>query len=570
MQHGRHLLRCRRIVRWALGLSVLASLAAGLEALLPAEPRWVLREPLRPIADAADDRVFVTAKFKQGEVFEEPCTGPLEIRAVADGKVLASLFADAAEIKSLDMVPFCPNTLLLGVQPHHGALWETHLLDLSSMTTRKLKFTLQPDMAFQAHHSTKSALTALRQFESPDKKSRRQELRLVDLATGEVIRRWRDGDEHIEPVFHERFLFYAHALSERWTVFCWDLQNHQVNTIEEGVHDVRVSDNKRFAVTIGEPREGRQRVKRWDLAEGKIVAEALMPAGKFNFSSDMQWAMIFPEPVVVGREREFWNLGAGQKIGLVPHGDKVEWWEVLAANERPLLATYDVEHGELRVSDAATLEPIWRRPWAEIAPPFGSTFIAHGTDRGTLIALDNVAQRIDLTSGESLWRLRLADARLRDGLFAHAFHRNGSLIVLAQYTEAEPPLFRVWLAKLGEWIQPDPIGGVVQMSIVIDPDAGKLLFQASHHTNDNFYRCRLSRDARTIFISYGEPGDRRVIECWDVPARKPWHWIVGIPLACGAGAWLLRRGWLRWRRRTSVTRSSQTNFSTASLFRGRR
>jgi hypothetical protein len=35
-----------------------------------------------------------------------------------------------------------------------------------------------------------------------------------------------------------------------------------------------------------------------------------------------------------------------------------------------------------------------------------------------------------------------------------------------------------------------------------------------------------------------------------VPARKPWRWIVGIPLALGAVVWLLRCGWLRWRSRS--------------------
>jgi hypothetical protein len=549
MQHGRQLLRCRRAVRWVLGLLVLASLAAVLEAILPAQPRWVLREPLRPIAYSADDPVFVTAKFKQGDIFEEPCMGPLEIRALADGKVLASLFADAAEIKSLDAVPIYPNTLMLGVQARRGAPWETHLLDPSRMTTRKLKFTLQPDMAAHAYHSPKSPLTAILQFSTAENLGR-QELRVVDLETGAVVRRWADGDEHIEPVMHERFLFYGHALSERWTVFCWDLQEQRVNVIEEGVHDVRVCADKRFAVTIQERREGRMRVKLWDLAAGAIVAESLTAAGSIGLSSDGQWGMIFPEPsVVAGKAGEFWNLRDARKIGAAPHDGNVDWWEVIAANGRPLLATHSSLQAELRVSDAETLEPIWRRPWPG-TNPFASTFVPHRTRTGAIIALDNDAHLIDLSSGDTLHRLNLVGPHYRDGVFGHGFNRNGPLVLLANYTVFELTWVQVWRAKLGEWAQPEPIGGVVQMSMVIDPDAGKLLFQGKHHTDDHTYRCRLSKDARTMIISYGEPNNQRVIECWDVPARKPWRWIVGIPLALGAVVWLLRCGWLRWRSRS--------------------
>jgi hypothetical protein len=61
-------------------------------------------------------------------------------------------------------------------------------------------------------------------------------------------------------------------------------------------------------------------------------------------------------------------------------------------------------------------------------------------------------------------------------------------------------------------------------------------------------------DGRSLFLyqTAGSTGEA-TLSCYDVPQRRSWVWIVGIPLTVGLSAVPLRAGWRRLRRSSAPT-----------------
>jgi hypothetical protein len=544
MLHGRFFSRSRSALRWTLFLALLASMAAGAEALWPPQPRWVLRQPLNVLGYSHDGRVFVTAQSKPtAERWEEYSAGPVQVRDVAGGHILGSFFAGAIGIKSFHSPPCYANTAMLGVQPLPGASWQIHLLDLSSLATRKLQFELQPNKSHGIACAPILPLAAILQSEIVGDKIRNQELSLVDLETSKVIERWNQGTDHIEPVVSERFLFYAHAANEIWTVFCWDLQEQRIRTIEESAHGVHVSENKRFAVTSQKQKDDQQRLKLWDLSAGTIVAECVTGSGEIQLAANGIWAWIVPEKK--DASVEFWNLRTVRRL---PHADRGDWSAVLSANGRPVLATHAPLQSEVHVCEADTLQPLWRRTDRR----FGRSawFFQHETPQGSiLVSLDNDIEGIDPANGKTLRRVPLVGARYHALNFGPRTNPNGSMILIVECRRKEQEVLHSWLAELEDWWMGDGRASVMYVGAAVDLEAGTVLFKRQLFIDDKLFRFWLGPDARNAIFSYKDRDGQHTIEGWDVPARKPWLWIVGIPLAFGVSAWLARQAWLRRRKR---------------------
>jgi hypothetical protein len=560
MLHGRFLLRCRTALLWSLYLCKLAGLAGVVETMLPASPRWLLREPVNTIAFGSDGQSFVTAG-QTPDLLEPRFRGPVQIREVATGQIKASYFADAHEVASFGLVPTNLDALLLGVLPEPNRAWELHLLNLAHLTARQVDFKCQPGNRLQVTLPTSSSRAMIRQFVQQGAMIADSELALVDLEKGTLLHRWRQGGDWTEPTLHDTVFFTAHGHGGKWSALLVDLEDRKISETESNLDEIRLSADKHVAVTIKKLPPSRQRVKLWDLRAGVILSELVLPEGGFGFSSDARWAFLARAGRQPSGALEFWNLIEKRKVGETPMNIHEDWFDVIDVDRRPLLVVSSAAAAELTARDGDTFDLLWKHevPRPGIRGAFFKHFLVHELkQRKVLVALDKDVEVFDLLTGEVLRRVPLIEDRYFDGMFGHGAERGGPFTLIAEFRPRDLGM-PGWHAWLEESLFPDRRRSV-SLAAAIDLEAGRVLFSHRHHVEDPFQRFWLSKDGKNAILSRSDGPDATLLECWDVPARKPWLYIVGLPVLlglCGVGA---RKAWRRWRGRVIAPNQAAPNF----------
>jgi hypothetical protein len=109
---------------------------------------------------------------------------------------------------------------------------------------------------------------------------------------------------------------------------------------------------------------------------------------------------------------------------------------------------------------------------------------------------------------------------------------------------------RRWLeAKVLPMLFPNlpPRGRTSTSTRIVDAESG---IEQCRIESDEAHPCGLSSDGRLLFLYQEAPsgGEARLL-CYDVPPRRAWKYIGGIPAAIGLVALSGNVGWRRWRAR---------------------
>lgn len=123
------------------------------------------------------------------------------------------------------------------------------------------------------------------------------------------------------------------------------------------------------------------------------------------------------------------------------------------------------------------------------------------------------------------------------------------LLVYCQQKDAHKVPQKDWFSRLldklvGRWA---PIS--LDLVSVWDLQTYKEVFRL----DDRDASCAaISPDGKTVLTS-SFATDGCVLTCWDVPGKRPWRWIVGIPVGMGLALIGARQAWRRWRGRKPAT-----------------
>jgi hypothetical protein len=562
MVQGRFLLRWRLALCWTLFLVLLAGMAAVLEGILPPQPRWSVRAPLFFHGITPDNRAVITTKRKPVNDSRPPLTA-LDI---ATGQELARVFPDAFDINFQITIPEAGKDALVYVQLFEGAPWELHLLNTTTFATRRLPFPVPPATTHFVRTVPKASLAVISDRVSPQ--NARRDLSLLDYESG-IQHTWRHQAFLTEFIPNDHMVFFGSLDGMETKLTFWDRREKEAKTIALGQAILAVSTDQRRAATAQKTKPGQQRVKLWDLASGAVLRETLTEEGEVGLSHDGSWAMVYPgevevEPPAPDPSRQvqraaFWNLREGRRIGDCPW-EPGDWLDVITDQGPPRLLIVSQTKSEVHLRDLNTLQTIWARNW----PNWDHLYRDSGSARlmREYVAFSNDLERLDLSNGQTRNRVPLAGPRFqtlgrpgrgRIELFEPTVSADGRFAVLWTHLFVnDVPLGERWLAQLRNTLGARPHSNELVQLSVIELASGKLLMQTPNYADWPLNNWQLSPDGQSLVVLCFTGEDENaetILECWDLPARKPWPWIVGIPLAFGLCSWLARRAWLRWRKR---------------------
>lgn len=298
------------------------------------------------------------------------------------------------------------------------------------------------------------------------------------------------------------------------------------------------------------------------------------------------WDLQSGQRLMLGGDRPAcmpWFSHDGQLVVLVPSSgqEPVEVWEVNPVRKRGELAvgvggpTFapDCRHMFLHskgadgtpylvVADLETFQQLWDLPW-----PGDMRHTAYFTaDSSALAVTDFTAARFEIFETRN-GALRAAASPF--GWSPAGWSEWGSgagiggphmLVCATPKNDDRPaaaPAGPVWWqtlleSLLGPGDEPSPLYTVA----VIDTRDGRVAFRMQDRTLSADIGlgefARLSPDGHSLLTVHTR-GDSHEMRCYDVPERKPWVWIIGIPLAVGTLLASLRACWRRLLRRPAAT-----------------
>lgn len=531
-------------VRWLFIVAFLIGMGIALAMYLPPAPRWTSQENINTLGYSDDGSVFATAPRLPADDLGELCGGPVQIRNVSDGQIIANLFESAAEVRWLDKVPSMDDTVLVAVRSGPRSAWELHLVEVTEGTSSKLDFTIRGDWDFDVTHSPSQPFAVIRQSKAVAKDERTSEAALVNMETGAIRKRWTDT---MVVAWRGSTLLLA-AGRTLDTLSSWDLKKDAVIAMRKDVSEFHIDEGNKHAVTVKQLPPSRQRISLWDVESGEIISEVVTPIGDWRRMRDLNWAVVSPRnrnPEVL----ELWNVTNKRKVGEKPAKLMEDWCEVVTVDDRTLFVMYSQSKGELSAHDVETFDLLWTRPHRRTTF-FGGLLVAPGLGEGTVLVLfDNEMEILNPLTGETMRRIPLAGPHHHDPMFGYGVRKDGTLTVIGEFMTRESEFMGGWFGQLQEWWAGRRHHQMAMMSAAIDLETGSLLFHRMHRVNDPHYRFWLSPDRQSAIVTYLDHDDQRMIECWDVPERKRWGWILGAPPATLGALWLLAKGWTRWRAR---------------------
>ena len=107
-------------------------------------------------------------------------------------------------------------------------------------------------------------------------------------------------------------------------------------------------------------------------------------------------------------------------------------------------------------------------------------------------------------------------------------------------------LLRWFPVKVADWSDEE------NQVIVVDLQEQRVASHLELSGVNDYLTAFLTPDARILVTGHGGNPAEACVQCWELPIRKPWLWILGPPLILGAVpfAWKLRH-YRRVKRRTS-------------------
>jgi len=269
-----------------------------------------------------------------------------------------------------------------------------------------------------------------------------------------------------------------------------------------------------------------------------------------EFSQDSFWCAVYN---LDSRKNELWDIRAGARV-LEFEGNSLSF---LFSPDSRYLGSYSWgdDKEEFRLVDLQTRTVLWRRfmyscprfdgPRAGPPPSRINTRPAFTPD-SRFVILPGAGAAFDVVataSGELV--LQFAPGEGKSIPPEPQFSESGLVLFTSERSvesadESTIAVLDTWLARLLGKVERSPKFPVS----VINPNVRQELLRLEVGPSAE---ANLSPNGRAVLITENGKGGATSITCWDVPARRPWRWILGIPF--GLLAMMLSVGWLRRRLR---------------------
>jgi hypothetical protein len=299
----------------------------------------------------------------------------------------------------------------------------------------------------------------------------------------------------------------------------------------------------------------------WDLATGKlrhtIPVAGFMPRAsgeKLIFLRDMQTLLIRLYNAGPDDFLQVWDMDRGKWLGEIHLGAKYPL--TLPAHDLLAVATNQELPGTLTLYRLRPLEKVWHREWpgkvllridvmAGSGRLLAATASATGKEEKRLDG--HSLEWLDIETGATRGNVPLAEA-------GHSWCKQGRFLALTEWhhdTNEHHVILRWLEANVLPVLFPNMAraGRTPTTTRVIDTESRAELCRID--LTDAESR-ELSADGRSLFI-YQEapPGGEVRLCCYDVPPRRAWQYIAGIPFVIGLLVLITNVGWRRWRGRKS-------------------
>jgi WD40 repeat protein len=291
----------------------------------------------------------------------------------------------------------------------------------------------------------------------------------------------------------------------------------------------------------------------WDTVTGKRRGEIrrMFPGdppdlGK-AFLSNGRTLVITQEGAAGEAVAGVWDLDTHASIGKVPQENR----RMLVSAERDAIALYLQDPpNQLAVYRVRPLVQLWQRE--VLGGILRTTEFLSGTKRLLVRSGEGGAQRLelyDVDTGENCLNLPVIDQ--------HHFMQRGRYLAVVENI-AIPQETRGFLREVvDKWFamvfRAAPARADFEtVTRVVDTQTGEQLCRLELR---GATLVDLAPDGRSIFMQEEDrDGNGGVLSCYDVPARRYWTWIIGIPLAVALLLVGLRAAWLWVRTRKDKNR----------------
>jgi hypothetical protein len=523
----------KRTISRALFLALLAAIGYAVHLLLPPAPRWRLQGPLEILGLTADGRHFWTIALKPIDDFNGGRRGPLQLRDLGNGAVVAEymtsepgLFGCVMSKSGRFVVAYDNNANCLHVIDSEGDVENLVQLDAG------VKVRLDNFMRGGVIPDDNCA------FFAPNEKYFQFTERgggswtcLIETATGKIKKPFS------VPASIRAYLadgsFACLPNKDASGFFLWNLETDQEESHRLGpfTHWYYVSPNSRFLVSYADRTLSEAAI--WDSTnwQRKTVhnfdAVTFSPASRWMICRDrldnLEEERVSILDPVTGK-----LVGTHQIEGLSLH-------HAFSGDDSRYLVTTKSKSGKLSLEMLQLPEGkrVWIKPLDSKADSPSYQFTADGS---VMMALDTAIIVLDGETGAEKFIVLndfsgWSDPILtKDRKFAHC----------AGLRTNATGWWDEWIAKWLPWLLRR---GIV---FVANAESGRLLLGVPYDAQ-NDVKIWLTEDGESLVVSQTDREEGRVYDhrAYAVPVRPRWAWIVGVPAGLGG----LVLGWRRWRNR---------------------
>jgi hypothetical protein len=559
----------RPLLRWGVFALALAGFGWTLFAWLPPEPRWVVRGPFAALGLASGGETFGTATRLPADLprrleprfgVKRPKSGPAQFWDVETGREVLSVLGDGGPRWT---IAFSDDGKRLGALASRSPDLGDELVSIDLVTRREARTTIE-------HRPESCELTispngALFRLDYENERQKTTPLFVYDADSLRLLKKVPDNRWPHASIADDGSTMLLYSLEQGGnTTLRRITRDGEVVTKFKGAGEwlmvsldgnMLATEPPRADADDSEPIDS---ILLWELETGKPVGSIPVPAFHPRSSSG--------KPMRITSDSKTLIIAHG----MPGPGDKVGVWDVDAAQwlgeariepDRVLYFPMQNAFASLGEKGAAHLDwfrarPFgkrWQRDWPGLE--LGRVALVPGSDRLAALTIDHArrlvrVQLLDLATGGIYFDVSTAvtdyDKWIARGarLALNEWHlekkeRNPILEFV------EHRLLRVFFASLS------PAEGTPTTTRVFDVEAGTELCRIDLPEADVY---DFTPDGRLLFLyqTAGSSGEA-TLSCYDVPQRRSWAWIVGIPLTVGLSAVSLRAGWRRLRRSSAPT-----------------
>jgi WD40 repeat protein len=541
--------------RWphrTLIVAILIALGVGIYQFEQPAPMCEIRgAKLEPFCFLDEGRLLVThaenpalAGTARGVALVAAPRGPLQVWDTRSGAELASHFAKDSCLVALVS---SPDGLHLAAQVwDENAKGDNRLFLVNALAGKPRELLVgESVITDQLYFSLAGDVVAFWQQENG--------LRFWDAAGGKPI---SDCDSDGIVAVTKDVLLYRLPNGKSSDIAVWSVREHKVvATIKDAPQiGFNASCSRDGQVLIAERGAsvamGKHRWGVWRLPEGRLEAEFESDASSSErsplISADSRWLAIALPLVGENRQWEIRDLPDGKLAGTVavyecPVFPRPPWHLAVEFSPAGFLAVNEFELG-FAMFELPSMKLLWRFHRQDHEPRFsydGRSVYLNSHDPSEV-------QCRDSATGEIRRRFWLPG----DLRFASLVPTSdGRFLLMSQHRNLVPPdPDGVWTRWFG-WIPFVKGEGSHPGSVaVVDTRTNEERFRIDDWRLSGQRLCAmLSSDGRTLVTSHDDGANDRVLLIWDVNARKPLHWPIGVPasLAALGVLWIWWRGWRR-------------------------